>query len=106
MQGANLDARLAGLDKELVSAGIPLKYRPLDCFKSLYGSVPDGPRRAQLFDPVIEWYLKKYGDAARWDGIIARFRSSSGTLFTSGRLVSWARRRSWRLSKMGLRACQ
>lgn len=73
MQGANLDVELADLDKELVSAGIPLKYRPLDCFKRLYGSVPDGPRRAQLFDPVIEWYLKKYGDAARWDGVIARF---------------------------------
>jgi len=73
MQGANLDAQLADLDKELVSAGIPLKYRPLDCFKRLYGSVPDGPRRAQLFDSVNEWYLKNYGDAARWDGIIARF---------------------------------
>jgi HEPN domain-containing protein len=73
MQGANLDVQLADLDKELVSAGVPLKYRPLDCFKRLYGSVPDGPRRNQLFDPVIEWYLKNYGDAARWDGIIARF---------------------------------
>jgi HEPN domain-containing protein len=73
MQNANLDVQLADLDKELVSAGIPLKYRPLDCFKSLYGSIPDGPGRAQLFDPVIEWYLKKYGDPVRWDGIIARF---------------------------------
>ena len=73
MQGANLDVQLADLDKELVSAGVPLKYRPLDCFKRLYGSVPDGPRRNQLFDPVIEWYLKNYGDAVRWDGIIARF---------------------------------
>ncbi len=73
MQGANLDAQVTELDKELVSAGTPLKYRPLDCFKRLYGSVPDGPRRAQLFDPVIEWYLKKYGDVVRWDGVIARF---------------------------------
>ncbi len=73
MQSANLDAQLADFDKELVSAGIPLKYRPLDCFKRLYGSVPDGPRRAQLFDPVIEWYLEHYGDAIRWDGIIAHF---------------------------------
>ena len=68
-----MDAQLEDLDKELVSAGVPLKYRPLDCFKRLYGSVPDSARRAQLFDPVIEWYLKKYGDEARWDGIIARF---------------------------------
>lgn len=73
MQAANLDAQLADLDKELTSAGLPLKYRPLDCFKRLYGSVPDGPLRAQLFDPVIEWYLKQYGDAVRWDGVIARF---------------------------------
>ena len=73
MQSANLDFQLADLDKELVSAGIPLKYRPLDCFKRLYGSVPDGPRRTQLFDPINEWYLKNYGDAVRWDGVIARF---------------------------------
>lgn len=73
MQAVNLDAQLADLDKELASAGIPLKYRPLDCFKRLHRSVPDGPQRAQLFDPVIEWYLKQYGDAVRWDGVIARF---------------------------------
>jgi HEPN domain-containing protein len=73
MQPAKFENQLAELDKELLSAGVPLKFRPLDCFKRLHGSVPDGPRRAQLFDPIVEWYLKKYGDAARWDGIIGRF---------------------------------
>jgi HEPN domain-containing protein len=73
MQEANFGTQLEDLDRELLSAGIPLKYRPLDCFKRLYGSVPDGPERARLFDPVREWYLKKFGDEARWDGIIARF---------------------------------
>lgn len=68
-----MDVQLADLDREFVAAGIPLKYRPLDCFKRLYGSVPNGPQRTQLFDPIIEWYLKKYGDAVRWDGVIARF---------------------------------
>ncbi|HMG86738.1 MAG TPA: HEPN domain-containing protein [Terracidiphilus sp.] len=73
MLAANLDLQLEDLDKEFLSAGIPLKYRPLDCFKRLYGSVADASQRARLFDPVIEWYLNKYGDEARWDGIIARF---------------------------------
>lgn len=61
------------LDNELIAAGVPLRYRPLDCFKKLYGSVPDGPQRDELFAPLISWYLKKYGDAVRWDGIVARF---------------------------------
>ena len=69
-----LDSKLVeALDKEFEDAGVPLRYRPLDCFKRLYGSVPDGPRRQQLFDPITEWYLSKHGDAIRWDGIIARF---------------------------------
>jgi HEPN domain-containing protein len=61
------------LDNELIVAGVPLRYRPLDCFKKLYGAVPDGPRRDEWFDPLIGWYLRKYGDAVRWDGIVARF---------------------------------
>lgn len=84
MQSTTLDAQLADLDKEFVAAGTPLKYRPLDCFKRLYGSVPDGPQRTQLFDPVIEWYLKKYGDAVRWDGVIARFPISIGDIIYLG----------------------
>lgn len=65
--------RLEDVDNELATAGVPYRYRPLNCFKRLYGAVPDGPRRQELFDPIIEWYLKKYGDAVRWDGVIARF---------------------------------
>lgn len=61
------------LDDKLIAAGVPLRYRPLDCFKKLYGSVPDGRRRIELFDPLIDWYLKGYGDAVRWNGIVARF---------------------------------
>jgi HEPN domain-containing protein len=67
------EKQIEDLDKELTAAGVPLRYRPLDCFKKLYGSVPDGPKRNELFDPLIDWYLKRYGDAARWDGIVARF---------------------------------
>jgi len=67
------EQQIEDLDRELLAAGVPLRYRPLDCFKRLYGSVPDGPQRNELFDPLIELFLKKYGDAVRWDGIIARF---------------------------------
>jgi hypothetical protein len=70
---AGTEKQIEDLDKELLAAGVPLRYRPLDCFKKLYGSVPDGPRRNELFDPLIDWYLKKYGDVVRWDGIVARF---------------------------------
>jgi HEPN domain-containing protein len=73
MNGSASDAQLENIDNELTSAGVPLRYRPLDCFKKLYGSVPDGPQREKLFDPITEWYLKKYGEAVRWDGVIARF---------------------------------
>ncbi|MDR3734661.1 MAG: HEPN domain-containing protein [Acidobacteriaceae bacterium] len=73
MNGCTFDAQLENIDNELTSAGVPLRYRPLDCFKKLYGSVPDGPQREKLFDPVTEWYLKRYGEAIRWDGAIARF---------------------------------
>jgi HEPN domain-containing protein len=67
------EQEIEGLDEEFLAAGVPLRYRPLDCFKKLYGSVPDGAQRNQLFDPLIEWFLKKYGDSVRWDGVVARF---------------------------------
>jgi HEPN domain-containing protein len=73
MHGGSSDRQVEDVDSELASAGVPLRYRPLDCFKQLYGSVPEGQRRQELFDPIIEWYLRKYGDAVRWDGVVARF---------------------------------
>lgn len=73
MHGGSSDRQLEDVDNELASAGVPLRYRPLDCFKQLYGSVPEGQRRQDLFDPIMEWYLRKYGDAVRSDGVVARF---------------------------------
>lgn len=70
---AGTEKQIEDIDIELLAAGVPLRYRPLDCFKRLYGSVPDGARRNELFEPLIDWYLKKYGDAVRWDGVVARF---------------------------------
>lgn len=64
---------LEAVDSQLAAAGIPIPNRPLACFKKLHGSVADGPLRYSLFEPITDWYLQKYGDAARWDGIIARF---------------------------------
>jgi len=60
-------------DEALARQGVPILHRPLECFTKLYGAVPDGPERAALFGPVIEWYLENYGEAARWDGVLGRF---------------------------------
>jgi hypothetical protein len=29
--------------------------------------------RDSLFEPIIEWYLSRYGEAVRWDGVLGRF---------------------------------
>ena len=66
-------ALLEAEDDALSQQGVPLRYRPLECFTKLYGAVPDGPARDVLFDPIIQWYLEKYGEAVRWDGILGKF---------------------------------
>jgi HEPN domain-containing protein len=86
MHGNRSNRSLEELDEELKDAGTPLRYRPLDCFKKMFGSVPDGTRRQELFDPIIEWYIGQYGDAARWDGIVARFPISIGGVVYLGRV--------------------
>lgn len=47
--------------------------RPLECFKKLHGPVNNKARRKELFDPIVLWYVAKYGAAAIWDGVIGRF---------------------------------
>ena len=42
------DGQLEDLDRELAAAGVPLRYRALDCFKKTYGSIPDGPKHILL----------------------------------------------------------
>jgi HEPN domain-containing protein len=71
MTAIPIGAKLQKLDDELASTGVPLRYRPLECFKKLYGAVGN-ERREELFDPLVQWYLAKYGDEAQWDGIIGR----------------------------------
>jgi HEPN domain-containing protein len=66
-------AFLEGEDEVLSKQGVPLRYRALDCFTKLYGAISDGPAREVLFEPIISWYLGKYGTAARWDGVVGRF---------------------------------
>jgi HEPN domain-containing protein len=68
-----LEQRIEALDSKLIAAGVPLQFRPLDCFKRLHGSVPPGARREALFAPITQWYLEKYGEAIYWDGIVGRF---------------------------------
>lgn len=67
-----LHLRLIKLDAELSELGLPLRFRVMRCFNSLYGSVPDGELREKLFEPITSWYLNKYGEKAQWDGVIGR----------------------------------
>ena len=68
----DLEKRLGVLDAEFKARGLPLKYRPLQAFKDLYGTLPDGPERVGLFDPITRWFITKYGESAHWDGVIGR----------------------------------
>jgi hypothetical protein len=72
LKDEDLEARLRLLDDGFVAMGLPLKYRPLQAFKDLYGTPPDGPERVDLFDPITLWFIKKYGESAHWDGVIGR----------------------------------
>src|ERR1700730_10298884 len=67
-----LSLRLCELDAELSNQGLPLRFRPLQCFKALYGNVPDGSERRGLFDPISSWFIQRHGDRVIWDGIIGR----------------------------------
>ncbi len=73
MNAALSDGQLEEIDRELAATGVSLRYLALDSFKKTYGSVQDDTERERLFDPIIAWYLSKYGNSVRWDGVIARF---------------------------------
>lgn len=67
-----LDLRLTQMDAEFVAQAMPLAFRTLQAFKSLYGAVPDGPVRSMLFDQIAYWFFARYGDRMNWDGVIGR----------------------------------
>jgi HEPN domain-containing protein len=67
-----LNSRLEVIDAELQAQALPLKYRPLESFKSIHGDVPDGPLRGSLFDSIAAWYQDRYGKRAAPDGTIGR----------------------------------
>jgi hypothetical protein len=67
-----LDLRLTHMDGEFTAQGLPLRFRPLQSFKSLYGAVPDGPIRNVLFDQIMAWFFNRHGERMKWDGVIGR----------------------------------
>ncbi|MGC1829525.1 MAG: hypothetical protein WA663_03850 [Candidatus Acidiferrales bacterium] len=67
-----LGLRLTQIDAHLLEWGVPLKYRPLDAFKAIYGTVSDSGLRDSFFAPVVSWFIEKYGESAKWDGVIGR----------------------------------
>lgn len=68
----DLNSRLGLLDVGFSARGLPLRYRPLESFKDIYGNIPDGAVRESLFDPISRWFEERYGQNAHWDGVIGR----------------------------------
>lgn len=67
------EKQIEDLEEELLGAGVPLRYRPLECFQETL-RIRSGRLSAQsTIRSPDEWYLKTYGEAVRWDGIVARF---------------------------------
>ncbi len=67
-----LKSRLAVLDERLQKRGDPLRYRPLQCFKSIYGKIQDRVLHDALFAEIVCWFQQKYGIDRVWDGVIGR----------------------------------
>ncbi len=49
-----------------------MRLRPLEAFKTLHGSIPDGELRNSLFAPIAAWFIERYGNRAKWDRVVAR----------------------------------
>jgi len=72
LSAEELNSRLEEIDTVLEAQALPLKYRPLEGFKTIYRDLPDGPLRNALFDSIADWYRNRYGNRAEPDGIIGR----------------------------------
>jgi HEPN domain-containing protein len=64
--------RLEELDSQMKSAGIPLRFRPLECFKKLFGPLPEGTERNARFDQITLWFVGRYGERMSWDQVVGR----------------------------------
>lgn len=65
-------SRLEKLDQELESRGISLRHRPLEVFKTMFPQPVARSQRDTAFEPIVKWYFARYGDRARWDGIVGK----------------------------------
>lgn len=72
VQSADLFSRLHDIDEQFTKSSVPIRLRPLEAFKVLHGSMPDGERRNALFAPIAAWFIERYGNRAQWDGVVAR----------------------------------
>jgi hypothetical protein len=72
LSAEELNSRLEEIDAVLEAQALPLKYRPLEGFKRIYGDLPDGPLRGSLFGSIADWYRDRHGKRAEPDGIIGR----------------------------------
>jgi len=63
---------LTAIDAQLSGRSVPRKYRALTALKALYGAVADDALRNSLLEPIVFWFIEKYGDNVKWDGVIGR----------------------------------
>jgi HEPN domain-containing protein len=69
---AALDVVLTQIDEAFEREGEPLRFRPVEALKTIYGDVADGPVRNQIFGEIVRWFWTRYGKQIEWDGIIGR----------------------------------
>jgi len=70
--GSLLSSCLENIDKQFVEHAMPVRLRPLEAFKLLHGSVPDGKLRNSLFVLIAAWFIQRYSKRAEWDGVVTR----------------------------------
>ena len=68
----DLPSRLREIDEQFANRSVPIRLRPLEAFKLLHGSIPDGELRSSLFAPIAAWFIERYGARAKWDGVVSR----------------------------------
>jgi hypothetical protein len=72
LPSTDLGLRLLDIDEQFVKRSVPIRLRPLEAFKVLHGSIQDGELRNSLFVPIAAWFIERYGQRAKWNGVVAR----------------------------------
>lgn len=70
MDDATFFAEIERLDSEMLA--VPIELRQLDIYHTLIGREERDDFALSCLTKISAWYQQRYGDKARWDGIIGR----------------------------------